>query len=135
MEFSVLNLLVTNHLKPLDGFWLIVTDIWNLSGSFFLADESIKQLELTPDFYGYTEYRDAAISIAEFFKDLSDNGYLSMVEVFRKDRLTQEDVNTFNSVIGQYNNKMPELIGHFNTSIKGLIQNSIPQPASPPGSK
>ena len=33
------------------------------------AQESIKQLQLTPDFNGYSEYRDAAIQIAEFFID------------------------------------------------------------------
>lgn len=94
------------------------------------AKQNLKVLQLMPDFKGDTDYRDAAISIVEFYKDLASNGYLRVIEVLRKDELTQADVDAYNSVIGLYNNKIPELTGNFNQATDSLLRKNVPKPVA-----
>ena len=93
------------------------------------SQHSLKILQLMPDFKGDVEYRDAAVQIVQFYTDLAENGYATMVDVLNKDRLTQEDVDAYNAVIGLYNNKIPELIGNFNKATENLLRKNIPKPA------
>lgn len=94
------------------------------------AKQNLKILQLMPDFKGDTEYRDSAVRIVEFYKDLAAGGYLKVIEVLRKDELTQEDVDAYNSVIGLYNNKIPELTGTFNQATDNLLRKNVPKPVA-----
>jgi len=57
------------------------------------CDSSIKKLQALPDYQGNTEFRDAAISLFEFYAEISQNEYKEMLQILAKDKdIEMEDI-------------------------------------------
>ncbi|NUN99023.1 MAG: hypothetical protein HUU01_00250 [Saprospiraceae bacterium] len=92
------------------------------------ADAALLVLRKMPGFKGDVAYRDAAIKLIEFYDQLADDGYKKITAIKRKKELTQEDVDTFNSVIEHYNGNVDSLLKNYNDSLNQLLRNNIPKP-------
>ncbi len=94
-----------------------------------ITQSELKILRLMPDFNGDTAYRDGAIAILEFYQDLAQNGYKKVVDVLKKEQLTQEDVDVYNEVIENYNTNATRLINEYNQALDQLLKNNVPKPS------
>ncbi|GJM36271.1 MAG: hypothetical protein DHS20C18_52720 [Saprospiraceae bacterium] len=93
------------------------------------AQAELKILKLMPDFNGDSGYRVGAIAILDFYKGLAEDGYKKVVEILRKEQLTQEDVDTYNGVIEHYNESVTRLINEYNQALDQLLKNNVPKPS------
>ncbi len=93
------------------------------------AREELKKLQLFPDFNGNTQFRDSGIEIIKFHKDLAENDYLKMVNIMGKEEISQEDVNTYNTIINRINSKVAELTNIYNNELNNLLRSNVPKPA------
>ena len=93
------------------------------------AQSELKILKLMPDFNGDTGYRDGAVAILEFYRELGVDGYKKVVDILRKDQLTQEDIDTYNGVIEYYNGNVSRLINEYNQALDQLLKKNVPKPS------
>jgi cob(I)alamin adenosyltransferase len=94
-----------------------------------VCDEHIYFFGKLPDFNGDTAYRDAALALTKFYKDLAVNGYKTMTEVVRKgDKMTNEDVEAFNAVITKLNGELSPLHDAVNEAGDQLFKKNVPKP-------
>lgn len=94
-----------------------------------VCDDVIFFLQKMEDFNGDTGYRDAAMELAQQYKELALNGYKNMVAVVRKgDKYTNEDAEAFNRVIEQINTQIPPLHDAVNETSNELFRKNVPKP-------
>ena len=94
------------------------------------AGEELKKLQQMPDFNGDKGYKDATIELVGFLKSLAEDGYAKLVNILRKkDTMTQEDVDTYNSVINMYNEQYNKYVDAYNQAANRLFKNNVPKPA------
>jgi hypothetical protein len=94
-----------------------------------ICDDNLAFLSRLPDFNGDTEYRDAAVALMKFYKDLAYKGYKTMTDVVRKgDKMTNEDVTAFNEVISRSNEQLPALSDAVNEAADRLFKKNVPKP-------
>ncbi len=94
-----------------------------------IAQSELKILKLMPDFNGNTAYRDGAVAILEFYLGLAQDGYKKVVNILKKEQLTQEDVDVYNQVIEHYNINATRLINEYNQALDQLLKNNVPKPS------
>ena len=94
------------------------------------AEADLKILKAMPDFNGDIDFRNAAIEMVEFYRDLATNGYKVLVEVNSKEQseLTQKDVDSFNKVISTYNAQIPNIQARYNQAASLLMRKNVPKP-------
>lgn len=94
-----------------------------------ICDDNLYFFSKLPDFNGDTAYRDAALALTTFYKDLAVNGYKTMTDVIRKgDKRTNEDVDAFNAVISRLNGELSPLHDAVNESGDQLFKKNVPKP-------
>lgn len=94
-----------------------------------ICDDNLIFLSRLPDFNGDTEYRDAAVALMKFYKDLASKGYKTMTDVVRKgDKMTNEDVDAYNEVIARSNEQLPNLSDAVNVAADRLFKKNVPKP-------
>lgn len=93
------------------------------------AREELKKLQLFPDFNGNTQFRDSGIDLIKFHKELAENDYLKMINIMGKEEISQEDVDTYNTIINRINNKVNELTNIYNNELNNLLRSNVPKPA------
>lgn len=93
------------------------------------AKEELKKLKLFPDYNGDTQFRDAGIAYISFHKELAEKDFMTMIEIMRKENVSQEDVNTYNEIINRINVKSNELTNTYNNALNNLLRNNVPKPA------
>ncbi|MEM7105550.1 MAG: hypothetical protein AAF502_20600 [Bacteroidota bacterium] len=93
------------------------------------CSEALVFLDALEGFKGEKAYRTSAINLIEFHHNLAKDGFKTLVEVVeKKDKLTQEDVDNYNRIIEEYNNKSQLLINIFNEENTRLMKRHIPEP-------
>lgn len=110
-----------------------------------VAEEAVKILKSTKSFKGDTKYRDSALDLVRFYKEMAKKDYDNMVELSRMqaknpEKLSKEEVNKyndlvngFNETIAIYNQKMQELTLKFNEENNQLLQKYVPNIGVPKG--
>lgn len=94
-----------------------------------ICDDQLYYLGKLPDFNGDASYRDAALALTKFYKDLAVNGYKTMTDVIRKgDKRTNEDIEAFNAVITKINEELPALHDAVNEAGDQLFKKHVPKP-------
>jgi hypothetical protein len=97
-----------------------------------LLEESkreLKSLQLMPAFNGDTEFRDAVVNLASFFKDMAENDFAKVVAALRKKEMTQEDVDAYNKAVDRFNNESGVLLDNYNQTSDKLFKKNVPKPA------
>lgn len=94
-----------------------------------ICDDHLYFFSKLPDFNGDAAYRDAALALTKFYKDLAVNGYKTMTDVIRKgDKRTNEDVEAYNAVIIKLNEELAPLHNAVNESGDQLYKKNVPKP-------
>lgn len=93
------------------------------------ANDILTHLNSMKGFRGDTDFLDKTKAIVQFYKDISENGYKSIVTVMKKKQseLSQKDVDGYNMAIEKSNKQSPKLLNEFNEAQKRLLQKNIPK--------
>jgi hypothetical protein len=93
-------------------------------------NEEIPQLKKMSDYKGNTQYRDAVITQLETIKTLARDDYPALVAVVVKgDKLTNEDVEAYNTAISKVNTHLNPATEQINVALQQLLRNNVPKPA------
>jgi len=94
------------------------------------SEETIKVLEAMPDFKEDTEYRDAVTAFVREIQKLAIGDYKDLETILKKDetKRTEEDVNTFNSAMQNFQMAIPQINAEVNEKGNELLKKYIPKP-------
>ncbi len=92
------------------------------------ADEALEKLKDLDGFDGDTGYKDSAIKLMKFFKEMSEGGFADIVRVskMQQEKLTQKDVDDYNNAIQKYNENINPLLMQFNEASNALLKKHVP---------
>ncbi|NJL74456.1 MAG: hypothetical protein HC892_04845 [Saprospiraceae bacterium] len=101
------------------------------------TEQTLKSLRAMPPFKEDSSYRDAAIKFIELINSLSKEGYTKMIQMLEKPdtQRTQEDVNQYNNVITQLQEKLPQLDQSVQTASSELLKKFVPKPDARPAKR
>lgn len=99
------------------------------------ADEAIENLKAIGAFEGDTDYRDKAVELVKFYKEMASGGFADVVRVskMKQEKMTQKDVDAYNNAIQKYNENINPLIMKFNEANNELLKKHVPNLGVPKG--
>jgi hypothetical protein len=93
------------------------------------AEQALEKLTKMQGFKGDGGLLNATTKIANFYNELTKNGFVDVVKVIKAKQadLTQDDVDKFNAAIELFNTKLPELVAEYNEAQTELMKKHIPK--------
>lgn len=90
--------------------------------------EGAAQMKAIGGFDGDNAYMNAGVKLLELYKKMAETDLAELSELMKKqDKLTNEDVDKINKIIGKMNQEPEKLNNAFNTENKKLLQRNVPK--------